>query len=340
MKSLLLFSFLTFFLISCGKVAKQTQSEIFDDNAEHAFKPKYLDLAYGSLYGTRVAPSEWPIKVLSIGHTMASYQYYAPSPAYFHHGLDIRGEAGESVYASRGGKVINIENYAPTDAYWEVAILDDNGFIWQYHHIDPKSIPNDIRKAFQNGTKIADGTKIGEIYYWSVVTYGERYHHIHLNILDGQKNYLNPFLFLKTLPDNDSPEIVEIGLLQNGKQVTSPVSGNYSVYAKVHDLILHRQFVVPANHLKFQLDNEPEQTVWNFNNGLPGGPSRDAFVNNFFIPSLTCGNYTCRALFVDLGFNKVGNKNFSQSSGPHKIKVMASDQNGNKTEKTFSWTVK
>jgi hypothetical protein len=331
----------TFLIISCGRNPVQTQSKIYDDNAEHAFKPKYLDLAYGSLQASRTLRGEWPIKVLSIGHTMASYQYYAPSPAYFHHGLDIRGNAGEPVYATRGGRVVNIENYMPPqDAYWEVAILDDEGFIWQYHHIDHNSIPNEIRDSYKDNTRIAAGTKLGEIFYWGVESFGERYHHIHLNIIDGKKNFLNPFLFLKELADNDAPQIVEIGLLQNGRKVSSPVSGNYSLYAKVHDLILHKQFVVPANNLKFQLDNDPEQSVWNFDNGLPGGSSNDAFVNKFFVPSLTCGNYTCRALYVDLGFDKTGNKNFTQSSGPHKIKVIATDQNGNKTEKSFNWTVR
>ena len=51
--------------------------------------------------------------LLSIGHTSASYQNYSGDyrQAYFHHGLDIRANAGQEVFASAGGKVVNIEDY-------------------------------------------------------------------------------------------------------------------------------------------------------------------------------------------------------------------------------------
>jgi|GEM_PF-868884 len=281
----------------------------------------------------------WPFAVLSIGHTSASYQNYGGSP-YFHHGLDIRGDAGTPVLASVGGTVVNIENYMPGSAYWEVAILDDQGFIWQYHHIDHDSIPQAIHLAFKNGGSVAAGEKLGEIFYWQVSSFGERFHHVHLNILGADMKFQNPFLFLDVLPDTSPPAIVNIGLTQKGNQVTgNTVKGPYGLFAKVHDLILHQKFVVPANSLTVSVDEAPAFTVWNFDDGLPGGASEDDFVNNFFVPSLTCGNYSCRELSVNLGFSKTGSRVFPLTSGPHKATVTASDAFGNQAEKTYSWTV-
>ena len=42
-------------------------------------------------------------------------------------------------------QVVNIENYQPGNSlYWEVAILDPEGYVWQYHHIDRNTIPQSI----------------------------------------------------------------------------------------------------------------------------------------------------------------------------------------------------
>lgn len=287
-------------------------------------------VTYGPLY-------MWPVKVLSIGHTIASYQNYG-SGAYFHHGLDIRADAGSDVVASVGGKVVNIENYMSGSAYWEIAILDDDGYVWQYHHVDPNSIPQNIHNAFKNGTKIATGTKIGEVYYWSEVSFGERYHHIHLNVLGAGESYLSAFAFLSALADTASPQIQEIYLVQNGRRVTgTAVSGNYTVAAVVTDLVLHDQFTVPPHSIFYQLDGKSPFMVWSFH-WLPGGASNTQYVNNFFIAD-TCGNYTCRKAVVDLGFRKTAGQVFPTTSGAHSLVLRAADFVGNMAEKTFSWTV-
>lgn len=286
--------------------------------------------------GTRY---DWPVTLSSIGHTTASYQNYGGSP-YFHHGLDIRAEAGSDVLASAGGKVVNIENYVPGDpAYWEIAILDDDGFLWQYHHVERRSIPQAIFDARASGARIEAGTKIGEVYYWSVTTFGERYHHIHLNILGAGDAYLNPFDFLAPLADTQAPVFVDVGLLKNGARVNGrTVSGQYTVYAQVHDLILHRQFVVPAQSLVYKVDGGAPVTVWDFST-LPGGASNEAFVNDYFVRSLTCGNYTCRKLTVNLGFDRAGQRFFTTARGEHTIEITARDYAGNETSTEFSWTV-
>src|SRR4030065_715013 len=75
---------------------------------------------------------------------MQSYQDYGGTP-YFHHGMDMMKMGGTPVWNRSGGQVINIENYNPGwDLYWEVAVLDPFGYIWQYHHIQMETIPQYI----------------------------------------------------------------------------------------------------------------------------------------------------------------------------------------------------
>ncbi len=336
------FFILSLNLISCGPVNSDNISTAkrLHDDAELQFQSAYLALATGKLKNNRPETRyPWPFEVLSIGHTMSSYQNYGGNP-YFHHGLDIRGDAGADVLASAGGKVVNIENYvAGLAPYWEVAVLDEQGFLWQYHHVDKDSIPDEIWQAFRNKTSISQGTKIGEIYYWPVVTYGERYHHVHLNILDADSNYLNPFAFLEELPDQKSPQIEEIGLLKNGRlSEGNIVSGDYTIYAKVHDLILHDKFVVPPYEISYSVDGSDPITVWKFDN-IPGGGSREQYVSQFFNPSMTCGSYRCRELVIDLGFTTSGTNYFTDAIGPHTIEIHTRDFVGNATSATFHWQV-
>ena len=317
------------------------------EEVERDFRPAYANQAYGILnrqdrLSRQPERAPWPVAVKSIGHTMASYQRYGGfSEAYFHHGLDIRADAGSDVLASVGGKIVNIENYMPgDDAYWEVAILDSHGFIWQYHHIERESIPGNIFEAYKTGSPISAGTKLGEVYYWSVVTFGERYHHIHLNILGKDKIYLNPFEFLESLSDNSNPEISKVFLVKNGSAVSgnSVTAGSYTIAAEVKDLILSDVFIVPANEIKISIDGSAPTLVWKFDS-LPGGADNQKHVNEFYLPKLACGDYSCRKPVIDLGFRKQPGQVFPLSRGPHEIEVIISDYNGNQAKRSFSWTV-
>ena len=313
-------------------------------DAERDFHSPAAKLATGDLSrwrGRNFTPYAWPVKVLSIGHTMASYQNYGrlPSGAYFHHGLDIRADAGSTVTAAVGGKVVNVENYvAGSPAYWEIAILDDDGFLWQYHHVDRDSIPQAVLDAFKSGGKIATGAKIGEVYYWPVVTFGERFHHVHLNVLGKDQSYVNPFSFLAPLGDSAAPQIKQISIVQNGKRVEgNRVSGKYTLAAEVGDLILHDKFTVPPNTISYEVDGSMPVMTWQFDS-LPGGSSNTKFVSEFYIGN-TCGNYSCRRAVIDLGFRLSPQQIFPVTPGPHRIVVRVRDFEGNQAEKSFDWTV-
>lgn len=307
-------------------------TQLWASEEKRTLTPRYYGLATGKLYEREIHP--WPVNVLSIGHTNASYQGYGGTP-YFHHGLDIRAQAGESVFSSTPGKVVNIENYAAGDLYWEVAVLDEQGFLWQYHHIDRRSIPKEIHDAFKTGTSIKRGTKLGAVVNWPIATYGERYHHIHLNILDGNRRYLSPFLFLEPLDDRSEPQIMRIGLLKNGRELNaSSVKGAYSIYAEIHDLVMHDKFIVPPHRIEMEINGQIQRTVWNFE-ALPGGADEEALVEEFYVKSMVCGNYSCRRPVMDLGFQF----QFPNTPGQHQLRLKATDFNGNTSVREFAWSV-
>lgn len=281
---------------------------------------------------------DWPFTLSSIGHTIASYQKYGWT-GYFHHGLDIRGESGEAILSVTPGRIVNIENYASSDLYWEIAILDTKGFLWQYHHVNKNSIPESIREAYTSGNLLKAGTKIGEIVHWPVVTFGERFNHIHLNVLDKDLNYVNPFLFLKKLNDTTAPKIEKIGLLIDGKiSKKTKVKGEYSLYVNAEDYIMHSKFKLPPYKISYVIDGTIERTVWEFKN-LPGGSDNEKYLDQFY-QSKTCGDYDCRNFFINLNFNKENPVKFPSQKGKHNIKVKVWDFAGNSDEMLFAWSVR
>jgi len=311
--------------------------QVFEEGFDYT--PKYALLATGKPSAAlRLAQYDWPCEIESIGHTIASYQNYGGSP-YFHHGLDFRANAGTAIVTPSGGQVVNIERYGSSDLYWEVAILDPEGYLWQFHHIDHDTIPQAIYDAYNSGEPVSPGTYIGDIVYWPTVTFGEHFHHIHLNILGDGGVYLNPLAFLTPLDDYQAPEIQDVGLLVDGNVYSgSEVSGEYSLYVHARDLIMHNQFYVPPYDITFSVDGGQETTLWRFDD-LPGGSSTTDYIHNFYVPSVTCGNYSCRDFYIDLGFTKSGGRAFPSTSGEHTISVTVRDFVGNVDSQVYSWTV-
>jgi len=318
-----------------------------DHEIENSWTADYLDLATGDpILLTEHGVYAWPYDLDSIGWSMQSYQDYGGSP-YFHHGMDMMKVFGTHVYNRSGGQVVNIENYQPGNyLYWEVAILDPDGYIWQYHHIYEPSIPQFIYGKYNeylidpvNGGFIDPDTYIGDIVEWPVWSYGKQFNHIHLNILGAGGVYVNGFEFHNPLPDTVGPEIQGIGLLQNGQIIPgNNVEGNYSLYVHARDLILDDVYYLPPWEITFSVDGGPQQTTWRFDT-LPGGADRYAYLNDFYVVPPTCGNYDCRDYYIDLGFIPDSQYEFPATGGEHTVDVTVSDYAGNLANQSFSFTV-
>jgi hypothetical protein len=317
-----------------------------DHEIENSWTTDYLDLATGdpSLLSEH-GVYEWPFALDSIGWSMQSYQDYGGMP-YFHHGMDMMKMWGTQVFNRSGGQVINIENYQYNwDLYWEVAVLDPDGYIWQYHHIQMETIPQYIWDKFAeweadpvNGGFIPPDTHIGNIIEWPVWSYGKQFNHIHLNIIAEDGFYVNGFEFHVDLPDTVGPEIQGVGLLQNGQIYDDNIiEGDYSLYIQARDLILDNVYYLPPWEITFSVDGGPVHTTWRFDR-LPG-PDRYAYLNDFYVVPPTCGNYDCREYYIDLGFIPDSQFTFPFTGGEHTILVAVRDYAGNEASQSYTYTV-
>jgi hypothetical protein len=307
--------------------------------------PEYLFDATGELKAAAASGDissqqkswPWPFQLRSLGQTNGNLQQFSRDP-YFHHGLDIRGDAGQEVRMPFDGTGLEVVNYRfGQPLYWRVAVTDPDGFIWQFHHIDPNSIPDEVRVAAQNKSPIKKGTLLGQIATWSNAWFDETYHHIHLNVIASGGRYVSPLMFLERLPDTSKPVISEIRLVKDGQPFAgNNASGDFSIVADISDLTMHDKFINPPHDLKIRLNDGPPSTVWNFAT-IPGGSNINSKLWELYLQGSACGNYTCRRHTMNLGFTQEGPDPFDTlGDGQHKIEIIASDYNGNST--TTSWT--
>lgn len=297
---------------------------------------------------------DWPLDFSRMGHTLPSYQRYGNlSSAYFHHGIDmVTPNDGVSVYTRTGGQVVNVENYVQGYAlYWEVAILDPEGYVWQYHHVDRNTIPQAILDAFQaykadpaTGGFVPADTYIGGVVNWSEWAIDQYFHHIHLNVLAAGDIYINPLEFHNpgTHADTQDPVIQKIGLLDGNNLMqgnTIPAGTPYSLYLKASDLYMSDVYDLPPHKIEFMLDASGEWvTFWDFRK-MPGGSDDSLYVNDLYIPNLTQGDYANREFYFDLGFTTEGLRAFPDEPGMHTIDVRVWDYAGNSDEEPFTWFI-
>ena len=296
----------------------------------------------------------WPFAIEQVGHLDSSYQLYSSylDDAYFHHGIDILAEDGTPVHTPVAGQVVNVENYiSGSDLYWEVAILDPEGYVWQYHHLDNNSIPPAINAAYEaykadhvSGGVIPANSLLGNIVNWPVWSFGYYFHHIHLNILAAGDVYLNPLEFLDyTYVDTQPPEVQAVGLFTGTNNLlnvnTIPYGTDYSIYVHTRDLFLSDVYYLPPHRITFEMDGLPEtHTVWDFHT-LPGGSSDTDYVNQYFLPGLTKGDYENREFYIDLGFAKDGNNPLPTGPGVHQVDIKVWDYSTNRATWKYVWWV-
>jgi len=304
---------------------------------ERIFKTKADKLAVGVF--TEQKSHQWPFPLQSIGHNMQSFQDYSGSP-YWHDGLDIRSLEDQTVYAAAGGKVVNVENYVRGNhLYWEVAIKDDDGFVWKYHHVAQDSITEEIQSAYQTGVKIKAGSLIGNVVKWPVTSFGEIYHHLHLLVVAADGRYINPFLMMGPLADTQAPVIAKIGLARNHRPIDgNEVSGAHALFLEASDLVFHKKFILPPHKISYRLDNSFDHVVWDFMY-LPSGKNDLDYINDFYMKG-TCGDYSCRKFYFNLNFSVQNPRGvFNLPVGNHEIEVTVEDMVGNKDTKSFKWKV-
>ena len=176
---------------------------------------------------------DWEFSVMN---TISTLQFYGDK-AGFHHGLDLQASAGTKFFAPVGGVVDTRYYYRIQSPYtYEVSIQTEDGYLWQFHHLDPASIPPEIEALAQNGGTVEAGVLLGEIYDASSLGI---FPHVHINLIDSTGYYQNPWQFLPPPDDTQTPKIRGIYVINENNQVVGEIekSGKYALIVDVIDTI-------------------------------------------------------------------------------------------------------
>lgn len=182
----------------------------------------------------------WPVEFYSetqtIGNSTPEFQNYG-GESYFHSGSDLRVQKESQVFAPVTGflkanyytYVTNPQTGEDTkftkpiseggdSLYFEVTIETTDGYRFELHHVNPKSLPDPIRKiALAGGGFVDNGTIVGRAAVWPIYRFDERYDHVHYNIIDPRGIYLNPEFASHEISDDQPPQILNIYAVVNGQ---------------------------------------------------------------------------------------------------------------------------
>ncbi len=194
-------------------------------------------------------PYNWPVHdPFTIMDTVSTLQFYGPTPG-FHHGIDMRAPAGTAVYAPVAG-VVGMGYYYPRAQVpytYEVFIDGDDGFRWEFHHIDQATIPKEIAELATQHGRVERGILLARIY--DAPKFDPNIPaHVHVDVIDRDGIYQNPLKFFPPVSDKTAPQIQGIYLVDVNNHVvagdapgsalpTSLAPGNYDLVVDIIDII-------------------------------------------------------------------------------------------------------
>ncbi len=184
----------------------------------------------------------WPVKFIdsrhTIGNSMPQYQNYS-NEAYYHEGADLRlAQSGEVVAPLDGFLQGDFYTYVTDqstgedkkytkpitdggdDLYFEITLKNAAGFILEFHHVNPNTLPAVIRElVLRGGGNVRMGEILGFASVWPNLRFGDRYDHIHYNIISPSGIYMNPEFYSVALPDTSAPVIKNIFAIYKDKKI-------------------------------------------------------------------------------------------------------------------------
>ncbi len=163
---------------------------------------------------------QWPLNPRTasqpLGNSYGEYQHYGGAP-YYHPGIDIFGQPGDSVFAVKSGYVKAVLTIS-ADLHWRVAVGDSVGSVicdgYLYAHLDQGTIVVNV------GDSVLEGQLLGQLVEWPVA----EFHHLHFvkirqSGFPWASNWQfihDPLDYLVDITDDTPPEFV---LLGNGSYV-------------------------------------------------------------------------------------------------------------------------
>lgn len=244
----------------------------------------------------------FPIPLLEenpFGGIMHQLQDYT-DPDYYHAGIDIRAEAEQTVISPVNG-LIEAGYYAYDDEpngktskyflsyadaiagkgkppwgekYFEIAVVDDHGYRFEFHHIDPNQLSPEIIERILLKQRVSKGDEIGKVIRWIGKLQSLPYHHLHYNIISPQGVLVNP-LYLSERVDEQTPPSISFVYSVKEKscskqnlpildKIEHETSGYFVVEAS--DFIRGRHYSNPPTRLKATFRNSVFE--WNFTETL------------------------------------------------------------------------
>lgn len=184
----------------------------------------------------------WPVQFAdsrhTIGNSMPQYQNYS-NEAYYHEGADLRVARSQKVFAPVDGFLQGDYYTYVTDPetgedkkytkpfseggdalYFEITLRTAEGLQLEFHHVNPVELPKNIRElVLRGGGNVRKGDLLGTTAVWPTARYGERYDHIHYNLISPEGVYLNPEFFSVGLSDKVLPVIKNIFAIYKDRKV-------------------------------------------------------------------------------------------------------------------------
>ena len=180
----------------------------------------------------------WPVVFQDAAHTIAqnfvNFQDYDGASPYFHQGCDLRSAGDSEVVAPVDG-ILEGGYYGYTnlptgamqkqwqpwngqthaDPYFELAIVTEDGYRFEMHHVDSQKLPAFTVQALNQGhVRVKAGTVIGKVNAWAFPGYS----HVHYNIIRPDGVFANPEYYSIPLPDHTAPAILGVfALTPDGK---------------------------------------------------------------------------------------------------------------------------
>jgi len=156
-----------------------------------------------------IADHGTPVQATVSGFIEAGYYSYEDRP-HGHYYLNKTFIPLRETLSSNHGKDIHPFRF-------EVAIIDNDGFRHEYHHIDPSSLSVELRGKILRRGRVQKGETIGNVMGISEIEPGRTYDHIHYNVVSPSGIHLNPMLFTPAVPDQSPPTIQNVYYSLNKK---------------------------------------------------------------------------------------------------------------------------
>jgi len=178
----------------------------------------------GGDYQIKPHSLDWPFADTDVKNLMGNIatQFSSFNGGYYHGGCDLLSKNGTEIITPTAGRLeaghygYTVREDGSKEKYWkpwpetgsasyfEVAVIDANGYRFEFHHVDRQRLPQKIiDKLNSKNPTVEKGETVGRIISWPY----PYYHHTHYNITAPNGISLNPEYYSLPLRDSIAPQI-------------------------------------------------------------------------------------------------------------------------------------